>query len=456
MTKALQNPEQPLFSIEFQAGGCHDYGSGDPSLFDLHSRLVVSVGMRAINHYLFVSGENDPLLSPVKRHDWGHPVRQDGSLRQHYYRYPKLSRVLNAYGEALTVSRPETVTTIGFILDYFMTEVNNSFTQESTNILIHQRGEVLFDFIAKGLSVTHRPYNAVDLAHGSLDPDRMPTLWVMMEKQCSPEIQQKLVDYVHAGGKLVLAGRMCEEDFYHNPCEILKDAFGIKEIHPDAPLMVRDIRVFQHQDVPASFLETYSGDFDEVFAQSENGEPAGFVKHSGQGLALVFGAAMTACTLDDIGIVDEMSARLGCEPLFKMDSWLDTRISRGDKGSFLFLNNYQHDPVETTIEYKGQVLFGGHPVKLPARRGLILPLDWCVSPDIRIDYSTAEIIEVVTEGDTVTIKTEPPEFHAQVTLNGYSCSGSLSEEIQSDGKRLIMDKNDGMIVLKKEGQPGLS
>ncbi|MCA9945930.1 MAG: beta-galactosidase, partial [Anaerolineales bacterium] len=142
-TKALQNKAQALFSVEFQAGGNSDFGSGQSSFYDLHTRLCVSSGMRAINHYLFFDGENDPVLSPVKRHDWGHPVRKDGSLRKHYHRYPKLSQVLHTYGPDLVQAQPQTVTTIGFLLDNFMTEVNNPFTEEATRIITHQREVIL-------------------------------------------------------------------------------------------------------------------------------------------------------------------------------------------------------------------------------------------------------------------------------------------------------------------------
>jgi len=189
MTKALHNKEQPLFSIEFQAGGNQDFGGNQSSLYDLHTRLCISTGMRAINHYLFCDGENDPVLSPTKRHDWGHPVRKDGTLRRHYQRYPKLSKVLTAYGPDLIRSRPQTITTIGFLLDYFMTEVNNPFTQQTSNILTHQRDYILFDMIARGLALTHRPFDAVEISRADLDATKTPLLWVMMEKQCNAPTQ---------------------------------------------------------------------------------------------------------------------------------------------------------------------------------------------------------------------------------------------------------------------------
>lgn len=122
-TQAVQNPAQPLFSIEL-AGGNQDFSGGQASLADLHTRLCVSTGdARDPTINLFCDGENDPLLSPVKRHDWGHPVRVDGSLRSSVpVLWPALSRTLAAYGPALIEARPVIAATIGFQLDDFMTE----------------------------------------------------------------------------------------------------------------------------------------------------------------------------------------------------------------------------------------------------------------------------------------------------------------------------------------------
>jgi beta-galactosidase len=115
-----------------------------------------------------------------------------------------------------------------------MTEVNNAFTQEATNIITHQREVILCDFIARGLALTHRPFDMVELTRSDLDVARTPLCWVMMEKQCPIAVQQKLVDYVNQGGKLILVGRMCVEDCNHKPCTILKDALEIQNINGDA------------------------------------------------------------------------------------------------------------------------------------------------------------------------------------------------------------------------------
>lgn len=448
-TKALHNPQQPLFSIEFQSGGNLDYSNEQASMYDLHSRLCISSGMRAVNHYLFCGGENDPVLSPVKRHDWGHPVRTDGSLRQQYWRYPKLSKVLEVYGLDLIVSQPETVATIGFLLDTFMTEVNNAVTQEFTNLITHQREVILFDMIARGLALSHRPFDAFELTRSKLDVTRHPNLWVMMDRQCPATVQQKLAEYVTQGGHLILAGRMCLEDFHHAPCTLLKDALGIQHIHSDPPFVSNSIHVFQYQDIPVSFVESYTGEFDEIYATRKNGEVVGFVKRLGKGQVMIFGAAMITETLNDVDVVHQMALKMDCPSLFTSSDWVDVRLSRGENGSFLFINNYQDDPVETTIEHENETLFGGNAVSVPARKGLILPLNWRLNENILIHYTTSEIREITQDSSFIVLKMESTEFAAELSISGYRWDGAAINERSGKTTRIKLHGKDGEIVLRR-------
>ncbi|MBL8096091.1 MAG: beta-galactosidase [Anaerolineales bacterium] len=449
MTKTLQSRDQALFSIEFQAGGNNDFSGAQASLFDLHSRLCLSSGMRAINHYLFFDGENHPVLSSMKRHDWGHPVRKDGTPRRHFGRYARLSRVINAYGPALALAQPEPVTTIGFAIDHYLTEVNNRLTQDATQALTLRRDVVLFDMISRGLALTHRAFDTRELGVGTLDPAATPHLWVFMARGCSPAIQQRLVDYVAGGGRLLLAGEMCVEDFDHQPCTILRDALGVRQIMPGKMTPSTVITVFGLQAVPVLFFETYTGDFAEVLAIDEAGGVVGFTRELGQGRALVFGSGVAANTLDDLGLVDQMAKRLGCPAPFHLSDWVDVRVSRGVDGSFLFVNNYQDDPVESTIAYAGQALLGGHPVRLPARRGVILPLEWRMSDAIRVHYATGEITSVTDAGGQVVIETEPAEAVLELTVRGYDCAEATVVADGPAGRRFHVQVTAGRLVLQR-------
>lgn len=327
-----------------------------------------------------------------------------------------------------------------------MTEVNNPFTEETTKIITHQRDMILFDFIARGLALTHRPFNALELNRTRLNVAQTPVLWVMMEKQCEAATQQKLADYVRQGGKLILIGRLCEATFDHTPCTILQEALGIQQRHSAPPFTPAHIQAFTHPDIPVLFLETYSGAFDEVFATSADGQPVGFIQQVGQGRVMVLGAALTANTLDDLDILHQMANRMGCAPLFAASEWADVRLSEGENGSFLFVNNYQDDPLETTLAYNDQQLWGGHSLSLPARRGVILPLEWRLRPGILLHYLTAELTEIVEQDGGVTLKTDPPQFVAEISLNGYAPAPSLAAQ-PLGGFRWRVSAEDGKLPL---------
>jgi beta-galactosidase len=129
-----------------------------------------------------------------------------------------------------------------------------------------------------------------------------------------------------------------------------------------------------------------------------------------------------------------MALRMDCQPLFKLNEWADVRMSVGKNGRFLFLNNYQDDPVETTIGYQNEPLFNGRPIRIPARQGLILPLEWQLNDNILIHYTTAEIAEIIEDDATLVFKTRPAECTAEITIGT---------------NRLKLQTTDGHIMLKK-------
>jgi hypothetical protein len=114
------------------------------------------------------------------------------------------------------------------------------------------------------------------------------------------------------------------------------------------------------------------------------------------------------------------------------------------------MNNYQDDPISTTVTYQGERLFGGSPVNLPARRGLILPLTWQLDDGVLLHYATAEVAGIRSDDRSLTLTMVPSNFVAGFTLEGYRCDEATIVHESGEGRRVQVHGKDGQIVLWKE------
>ena len=137
------------------------------------------------------------------------------------------------------------------------------------------------------------------------------------------------------------------------------------------------------------------------------------------------------------------------QPVFNLSDWADVRISEGENGSFVFINNYKDDSVETTVEYQTEMLFGGHAIQLPARRGLILPLEWRINDNLVVHYATSEILGVKNEGSSIVLELAQEEFFAEVTIKGYQPDRSVRVKKTRTENQLSLHGKKGRIMLLK-------
>jgi beta-galactosidase len=95
LMESVNRPEQPLTSVEFEAGS-GDYGQSmgarlDPSAADFKVRMAIAQGNRLINYYLFTGGinyrldrrtgdGNDRISFTGERHGTAAPVNPEGRL----------------------------------------------------------------------------------------------------------------------------------------------------------------------------------------------------------------------------------------------------------------------------------------------------------------------------------------------------------------------------------------
>ena len=148
--------------------------------------------------------------------------------------------------------------------------------------------------------------------------------------------------------------------------------------------------------------------------------------------------------------MQRMALELDCPAAFALSDWVDVRLSRGEAGSFLYIQNYADDPIETTVAWQGEPLCGGQPIVLPARQGAILPLDWHAAEGVVVHYATAEVRAVERGAGSLIFRLAHESFAAELGLSGWGCAGAelLPGTVPP---RLRLHGRDGRIVLHREG-----
>jgi beta-galactosidase len=241
---AVNSPDQPLTSCEFEAG-TGDYSGGldelyDPSTVDLKTRLCLAQGNRMINYYLLAGGVNPPLDFPVgdgndrisftgERHGTAAPI---GPLGQRGLTFGATAGVVQAVAAnsrwLADLDEQLDDVTVGFWPDAFLTEYHHPGSATMTEMvddLAEHRGPGQNKALWRSLLFAGFRFSATNLQ----DPRaRLPhTVGLSTGVVLDSAVQQRLVDHLTDGGSLLLTGRLPQRESENRPCTVLADALGL-------------------------------------------------------------------------------------------------------------------------------------------------------------------------------------------------------------------------------------
>ncbi|MGI8769785.1 MAG: beta-galactosidase, partial [Propionibacteriaceae bacterium] len=242
---ATNGPDQPLTSLEFEAG-TGDYSGGldllyDASTTELKTRLCVGQGNRMINYYLLAGGVNPHLDSPVgdgndrisftgELHGTAAPIGPHGERGMSFEATRRSCAAIRANAEWLADMDEELDDlAIGLWPDAFMTEYHHPGSAIMTDLvddLATFRGAGQRKSLWKSLLLAGYRFSAVNLQTPEL---RLPTvLAVSCGSVLDTDVQVRLVSHVESGGGLLLTGLVPTRDIGGRPCRILGDALGVE------------------------------------------------------------------------------------------------------------------------------------------------------------------------------------------------------------------------------------
>ncbi|MBV9789468.1 MAG: beta-galactosidase [Chloroflexi bacterium] len=429
---AVNLPNQPLSSVEFEAGS-GDYGETyggryDPSAVDFKIRMCVAQGNRLLNYYLFCGGTNyrlpealhdgnDRIAFTGERHGFAAPVNPEGELNYTYAPLARATRAMMAVADRLAVAREEhDRVAFGFIPDYYMTESrypSSAAMQEIVGNLEANRGPGAWEIMARAMLLAGYRFGAVDIQSRDLDPQITPAIALGSARYMDGAIQQRLVDYLTAGGGLLLYGELPRFDMEARPCTILSDALGLtpvgsRQASPHYFLsLVAEGWAAPRPEVRTHYAQGFVASRGEVLLRVyDTGEACGFDIPLGSGRAIL----LTTAYRCDIALFRSALERLGATAALRHDSphygIFMTSTASEDGARFLHLLNLDGFAKTIHLTEHGQPLLDGRALTLESRAGIMLPLNLRCG-DTRIVYSTAEIAEIGS--DAISFRLTQPE-----------------------------------------------
>jgi len=429
MQESLNHQEQPLATVEFNCGD-GNWGDSlstrlDPASTSLKTRMCLAHGHKLINYYLFAGGRNprmfrkpgdgnDRIAITGERHGFAAPVGPEGNRNLTFDRLAEVNGVALANAALLAPMRLVTEpVALGWIPDLFMTESRYPKSRVMKSLyadLERHRAGQLWDVFAKLFLLRHANPAILDLQDGTLPPSDLTVLAVEGAKHMPPSVQERLTAYVKDGGNLLFCGELPVRDLDDRPCTILSDALGIRPtglVHEwERPYLSVVPEGWlagfpEHQTHVAQTVEPDGGV--PLYRLYGTGEVCAFEKSVGAGRIVAFLTALPA----NLDLVDALFARFGYAPSLRDDypyHGIVAMKTADTNAAALHLVNVDNVDKTFHLYEDGKPLFGGAPVHLPGRDGLILPCGADAGP-FRIVWSTLEIAAV--SGTSVTFRAVP-------------------------------------------------
>ncbi|MFB1051006.1 hypothetical protein ACEWET_08600 [Paraliobacillus sp. JSM ZJ581] len=467
---AVHNEDQPLTSLEFNCGDGNfgeTYGGRyDPSAADLKTRMSVAQGNRLLNYYLFAGGRNyrtdwklndgnDRIATTGERHGFAAPVNPEGELNYTYPRLAQSIKTMMAVSDKLAVMNEEyDAVAFGFIPDYYMTEYHYPLSEkvkEMHHNLTANRAHGAWEIMARAMLLAGYRFTAVDVQNKVLDPKETKTIALPSASYMAREVQTKLVNFLNEGGGLLLYGEVPIYDMEGKDCTILARALGVsyaghKQATQEYFLSVEtdpnsfigpNPQVRTH--VAQLFNVTHAKAMLRVYGTNEI---CGFESKVGKGTAV----SITTAYRCDINLFEKVLERLGTsvnlKHNFKHHGIFMTSVKNNEE-RFLHVLNLDGFDKAFQVEMFNKPLFEGRELEVQQKEGLMLPLNVQINEHVKINYSTAEIMEV---------KKESIEFRLTQSKDVIAIETSLEIVSKSDYKLERVSTKRVLIHSKKHAK----
>jgi beta-galactosidase len=207
--------------------------------------------------------------------------------------------------------------------------------------------------LLRGLQALNFNYDIKDLENVAIEELlKYKQLWITATEFMDSETQKLLVEYVRAGGHLIIYPTIPSLDLYLNSCTILKDELDLHISKSESP---NKVEAFGVGDLFTVFKEklTFESKEKEIVAKTENGEPCGIRKRVGNGFVIALGFAFGYTSDEHLHLYEKIVSLDKIKRQAKVsDPDIQFVIRKGKKYNYLFLLNYDNEKKTFTADSK--------------------------------------------------------------------------------------------------------
>lgn len=306
-----------------------------------------ALGAKGVNYYIYTGGPNMPGTgNTCDLYDYNALVRADGSRNETFEAFSKFSEFQKTHR---FLQRARRAASVQVAFDWNAMRAGDFEPGAQT-----MTGEETGKFLERGVLYTLMCSRcSPELVPLDREPDRSRPLIVPCPSALSDKAQRILLDYLNAGGKVLILPCFPETDEEYRPDTRLRDAVGGKYRVLEEPPMVVEVlgkdRVFRAGGRVA--CEELPGDAAVIASDPESGAVLGFEKTVGKGKLIWLGCDWKMTTFDQPVMLEHLLERLGAVPCVESSNRnLFTALWEDDAGRrTLFVLNLYSGAQKTSV-----------------------------------------------------------------------------------------------------------
>lgn len=302
---------------------------------------------------------------------------------------------------------------------------------------------MFWDSTIKSLNLLNFNFKAVDLQSENPPVDKL--LIMPSARYMAKTVQNRLIKFLEAGGKLLLYGEVPFFDMEGGYCTDLIDYLGIKILHDaykenrrKADSIISTGYLGNRPEVHRSFFQTISSQFDhEVLLKVYDlDQSCGIDIHKGQARAVI----ITCDYITDLTVYGNLMEHLGISKKIGHSNYelhgIFLSVSKAGFGEFITIANLDDFDKDVDIIIDNRVFLPNQ--RITANQGYLLLKNVELYPGLRVIRSNCEITDFTD--NSLTIRLNGDRFYIELDTEKNPIPDQAYEYIRS-GRIVTITKN---------------